>query len=357
MAALLNNAKPRDTAPPPSRLVLYDTSLAPPPFGLNNTGVICYLNAFLQMFVGFTALTSTILENPDYACRTATGAAMLEFFRAFATLDENGVSVRIRDQPEVDISMHSTRVQLALIADLKSRRPHVTFGQRQESASEALTHVLDMMEPPMGNTPNIITNLFKHRHRCELYCRDCSSVVSKSVDYGVVVHMTGYDDLVPRPSTPDDFASAVVQHLSKTEDYKCPKCPCRTCGNVDPSDGGDCPKCKSPRSTTNATRRYRLAMLPEILICAFNLYEGFGGVRRRRYFPEYMEIQAKPKGVLAYQLVAQVEHSGQLSGGHYWARGLRAGGRVHKLNDTGVVVETFDTTPYTYMVAYHACRP
>jgi ubiquitin C-terminal hydrolase len=57
--------------------------------------------------------------------------------------------------------------------------------------------------------------------------------------------------------------------------------------------------------------------------------------------------------VLTYNLIGQVEHAGALSGGHYWARGLRSGGQAYLLNDTGVSPAAFAHTAQTYIVAYH----
>jgi len=314
----------------------YDTTLAPRPFGLNNTGVICYLNSFLQVLAGCTAFTRTVLDNAGYVARTRTGQAVLQYIRAFAPQ-------QLPEEGGPDISGLSARVLAALVLDLRARRPLVRFGGGQESASEALIHLLDMMEPPPGDGPDVgpepegiprspVTELFLHRFRCDLHCRRCHQIVSKDTDNAVVFNLFHIDSLRDPPQTVADFSKAVRLQVSATTDYGCPEC----------------------KQKTEAVRIYSLSMVPEVIVCAFNLYTAFGsGARRARYFPERLEFPAIDSGKLVFRLVGQVEHAGTLAGGHYWARGLRADGKVYVLNDTGVSPGRFEPTPETYLLAYH----
>lgn len=326
----------------------YDPGLAPPPFGLHNTGAICYLNSFLQMLAGCTAFTRAVLQNADYAARTRTGAAMLEFVRAYAggapgvTPDVSaGASAGVTPgaAPAPGVEHLSARVLQGLALDLRERRPHVQFGGGQESASEAFVHILDMMEPPAlapggapgGAADSPITRLFLHRFRCDLHCSACRRPVSSEPDHAVIVNLFHLDGLPAPPATAAEFSEAVRLQVSETQGYKCPAC----------------------GETTKAYRVYSLVMAPEILVCAFNLYVGYGGARLPRYFPDGLELPAAGGGALAFRLVGQVEHAGGLAGGHYWARGLRAGGAVCLLNDSGVAPGAFGPAPGTYMLAYH----
>jgi ubiquitin C-terminal hydrolase len=238
------------------------------------------------------------------------------------------------------------------VADLTERRPHYRFqfGHRQESASEAFEHLLDMLEPPgegsdqtcpsadagtatyRSSLESPITRLFLHRYRCDLHCRACRSVVSSLTDHAIIFNLFHIDAMPRRPATPEEFSKAVRIQASAMDAYACP-----TCGKATP-----------------AVRVYCLTMVPEIVVVGFNQYVGYGGQARARYFPPRLEFPtADDAGALAYQLVGQVEHSGGLEGGHYWARGLRAGGRVYVLNDTGVGPGAFAPTADTYLLAYH----
>jgi ubiquitin C-terminal hydrolase len=318
----------------------FDPAFAPAGFGLNNTGAICYLNSFLQILAGCTAFTKAVLENEEYLSATATGRAVADFVRGYAT------GAGRKSAPDPDLAYQSARVLAALTADLRARKPNVHFGGGQESASEAFMHLLDMMEPPAGRgrppaAASPVTRLFLHRMRCDVYCQTCQGVVSKMTDNSVSFNMFHVDALKNPPSTPEAFSKAIRLQVSKTEDYKCEECLRRGA---------------APADAAPSYRLYQLTMTPEIVICVFNLYVGYGGVRQTRYVPDRLEFPAVGGGApIRYRMVGQVEHSGGLSGGHYWCRALRAGGRVCLLNDTSVVpVEGFAATPNTYMAVYHA---
>jgi ubiquitin C-terminal hydrolase len=322
---------PRDD---PAYIDAYDPKLARPAFGLANTGAICYLNSLLQMLVGCTAFVRAVAANPDYMRRTRTGAAMLDFVGASEHFEG-----------------HSARILAALTADLAERRPRAQFGAGQECASEALVLLLDMMEIPVqahgdpvqahgdpvqargdrGRAESPITRLFMHRFRCELLCRTCRRAVSSTTDHMVLFSLFHVDALRTRPDTPEAFAEVLRTQVSATENYQCPHC----------------------AKPTAAFRVYRLIMVPDIIVCQFNLFEAYGGSRRPRYFPAGFALPAVSGGKLRFRLVGQVEHSGSMAGGHYWARGLRAGGRVWQLNDTGVTPAEFAVTPGTHLIAYN----
>jgi len=335
----------------------YDRTLVPPPFGLANTGTICYLNSYLQMLAGCSSFTRAVLRNEGYLGRTGTGRAVLDFVRAYCPPVQGAGGV---PQPRLaaDIPAHSARILGALARDLAARRPGVQFGGGQESASELFIFLLDMMEPPeaaeateglrpgegppakapghlVASVESPITSLFLHRFRCDLHCRQCRGVVSSETDHAVIFNLFHLDQMRVPPATVADFSKAIRLQVSETDGYHCPTC----------------------RAPTKAFRVYTLTMVPEVVICAFNLYTGYGGSRRARYFPESVEFPAVGGGSLAFRLVGQVEHAGSLGGGHYWARGLRADNasceRVYLLNDTGMTPSTFGPSPNTYLLLYH----
>ena len=366
----------------------YDKRLAPKAFGLNNTGVICYFNSFLQTLASCTSFARGVMLNADYLRRTSTGTAVVDFVSAYATCAPDG-SVVARESLASGIEFLSAAVLRALVSDLAARRPHVRFGGGQESASEALLHLLDMMEPPrraatadpenernptpvtsanasdampaaiptagpalaVDSTESPITNLFIHRFRCDVHCRKCKAVVSTTTDYAVNFNLFHFDQLRTQPTDVAEFSKAVRLQASTTEGYCCPACPCTICGAT-PIEGR-CPVCNVAAPTATALRLYSLTMIPEIVFCTFNLYVGYGGIRRARYFPERLEFPARDGGLLIFRLVGQVEHAGSLSGGHYWARALRANEQVCLLNDSGVSPAEFAPTSNTYIVAYH----
>lgn len=318
----------------------YDPELAPRAFGMNNTGVICYFNSFLQVLVGCTAFTRAVLANPEYLRRTPTGEAVLAFVEAYTS--------------GAEVAPMSARVLGALVGDLARRRPHVRFGGGQESASEALVHLLDMMEPggaKLGDAPladsiqSPITSLFLHRYSQKMYCAVCSKranrpePVSDKLEYAVNFNLFHFTDQdlgreAAAAATAEAraeamaaaFAKAIRQRREVIEGYHC-----LTCGGH-----------------VRALEVLNLILIPEIIFCMFNAY----GHKTARYFPLTLELPAREGGRLRFRLVGQVEHSGSLGGGHYWARALRRDG-VYLLNDTGVSPAAFGPSAATYIIVYH----
>ena len=110
-------------------------------------------------------------------------------------------------------------------------------------------------------------------------------------------------------------------------------------------------KCAGCQSIQTAIQVSQLRMLPEIIVITFNLYHQT--TRHARYFPTTMSFPSVGEyKQLHYHIVGQVEHSGTLNSGHYWARCRRADG-IFTLNDSNVSPSEFMPTPNTYMIAYH----
>jgi ubiquitin C-terminal hydrolase len=225
----------------------------------------------------------------------------------------------------------------ALKSDLKERRPNIKFGNGQESAHEVFILLLDMMEPVSSDTEycpllssigSPITKLFLHKCEWDLFCSGCKKSISKKVDYGVIFDMHHIDWYSGEKNTPGSFSKLIKQHISQV-------------------DGSVCPHC----SGTEICRIYNLKRIPEIVFCSFNVY--YQQNRQVRYFPPYLEFNTfKSEGVYTFKLVSQIEHSGTLNGGHYWAKCLRNNG-VYELNDMCISPTTFQSTPHTYIVVYH----
>ncbi len=317
----------------------YDVALAPAPFGLNNTGVICYFNSFLQLLASCTAFTRQVILNAEYIGATRTGAALLEFCSAYAEIDPTGRAVA-RAQPAAGIALLSLRVLSEFVADLAAYRPHFRLGGGQECASEVIDCIFEMLQTADAGLTKIgdirleknpVACALSHRYRHEVHCASCKGCKIIPVDDAIVFRLFHYDALKVQPSTPDGFARALrVIVVPGDSDYKCERCEARV----------------------RSVHRYILEVVPEVVLCMFNLFDE-RGARRARYLPERFSLPGADGSRLAFRLVAQVEHAGRTTGGHYWANCVRAGDSSFKLNDIGVSPWPLVSTPDTYIVAYH----
>lgn len=322
----------------------YDGRLVPPPFGLHNTGAICYLNSFLQVLAGCTAFTRAALRAAARLGQTRTGAALVEFCRAYTAdggAEAQGAATLAR-VPGAAVAGASAAVLGALMADLRERVVGDRIGAGQMCTHEFISQFLDMAAAPGDGGSDVrgsavasiwanpAAQPFAYRYKCRTLCVPCRAFVSERADTGVVIELYDYDRLKPPPASPAEFAAAVRRPVERVEDFECPRC----------------------RGREPKARVYSLTSAPEVILVMFNMFDRYGGARRARYFPEAFDLPGAAGGRLGYLLVGQIEQSGGMGGGHYWARCRRAGG-VYALNDSGVAPAAFGPSANTFFLAYH----
>jgi ubiquitin C-terminal hydrolase len=133
----------------------------------------------------------------------------------------------------------------------------------------------------------------------------------------------------------------ITRHALYPEDYKCEKCGLK---NADDNP---------------ITQIYRLARLSSVIVLSFHGFASHKKDKRSvpKYFPPQMSFNGTG-GKLLYKVVAQIEHSGTVRGGHYIAKCLRKSPsnniQLYCCNDSLITAATeLKATPNTYMVFYH----
>lgn len=179
------------------------------PYGLYNTGSICYFNSLLQILASCTSIYDITFNNSN---------AVENVFMKYVNMIKNN---------NVDPNISSE-----LIMTLHATLPN--FGNGQESASEAFVLLLDQINNRQ------LKELFMHRFRCTNICNTCKNITEEKKDHSVVLNLFHVTDLK---------ATDILLQENKLSDYKCEKC--KELGSV---------------------RTYRLTMLPEIIFCTFNVY-------------------------------------------------------------------------------------
>lgn len=287
--------------------------------GLYNTGTICHENSLLQALVSCSAVVRAALANREYLAKTATGRAFHDFVLAAIPVQTNQPFA-----PRLSYEESSERVLAAVVSDLRRRRPSVQYGSNQESASEGLVLFLDMIDVPGGGV-NPIARLFYHRYTAEVFCKSCAARVSDASDASVSFNLFAYDLENP---TPRAFGDAIRRYETPLDGYRCERC-----------------------KKTAGVRRYQLRLVPEVVVCIFNVY----GARIARAFPGQILFPGIGGREFRFRQVAQIEHFGGRDSGHYCARALRGDGNVYQFDDLSVGLSTFGPTPNVYMVFYHFC--
>lgn len=197
---------------------------------------------------------------------------------------------------------------------LSTLRKHVPeFGYGQESASEALSLLINSI-----NDTNL-TNMFIHRFKYTIKCINCLHITEQIKDHSIFFEIFHVNDI---------NVNDMLIHKTIITDYKCDKC-----------------------NNVGAIRISKLTMLPEIIICLFNVYYE----KKLHSFPQILIFPGSNNNNMVYTVVGQVEHFGSLSGGHYISRALRSDG-VYLFNDLSVNKSKIEPTNNTYIVIYHLLR-
>lgn len=314
----------------------YEKELASSPFGLNNLGNYCHFNALLQSLASCTAIVRAAIKNKDYLESTRTGKAFRNFVQAFA--DEKGA----KKNPDIGIEGQSLRVLQALTADLGERRPGHRFGKEvnaQRDTHEGLAMLLEMIEPPgkeqkeHGGTQSTIhhlSKLFQNVYKYTFTCKTCkASTVVCERDVCLQIMWAAGD-------THEKFAESILRGIESSV------------------EGFFCKMCKAKRTHT---KYYHLRRAAEVIACYFNVFDDPALTRGPDWhIPQAFLLPGIGRRKFLYRKVAEAEHSGTAQSGHYFARGLRAGGKVVALDDSRTYASSFEEgSKNKYLVLYHYC--
>lgn len=278
---------------------------SPSAIGLTNTGVICHFNSLLQMLVSSTELAD-VMEKITPGTKTAE--KLKTFFKEYYGGNASSIDV-LR----------------ALMQDLSVRKKNVSFGNSQESATEGLVLMLEMVEGPR-ELKHPLRDLFEHTYIMSVRCQACNQTVSQVRDAAIQFNTFVFDALENYPKTPEEYAQSIRCNITELHDYNCEKCGTKK---------------------AKAIRIHQLVKIGRLFVVVHNKY----AVAKTRYFPERFELPGRDGKPLAFKQLAQVEHSGGLNGGHYWAKVLRKEG-VMCANDSCVSPDKFGPNSNVYVVLY-----
>lgn len=292
--------------------VYYDREYVPDPFGLNNTGVICWLNSILQVLLSCSSLNKVLIE-----CEAEFESN--EFAKEYIRLLKAIVPNRPEDEPidPAKFGTASANILRGFVKQLRLKAPSFRIGSSQECADEAFTLIIDLFDHSK------VSKLFSNVYELSITCKNCGDIVSSTRDKTYKINLFCQKKL----DTVDSFCQYIRVHPSELEYYKCDKC---------------------KKTMPKAYRIEKLKMLREIVVITFNKFHS----KDNRWFPSELSFNAKGGGKLRYKQIGQVEHGGTMSGGHYYANALRGDGFM-RFNDSHVGTASGGPTPLTYMVVYH----
>ncbi len=273
----------------------YDNNYAINPNGFTNTGSICYFNSLIQSILSCT----TIIKHAKNNSHEYTTPLQKEF-----------VNMCNNPQP------YSTTIMLQEL--LKVLPKGVDIGFHQCSSSEAFVYLVD-------NIPQI-RKFFDLVQKASTECKICGDRSSMILPKEITL---------PIPFiTEAEFNEGIKSHVSNIPEYTCDKC---------------------KNKLTDTIRRYVLIKISEIIVLQYtSVYNKID-----KFVPgELLLLSEDKRSSYVYKLVALCEHSGGLSGGHYWSTCLRKNSKLYTLNDSSIS-GCSDSSPLSanvYLAFYHFFR-
>jgi len=298
------------------------------PVGFVNLGFTCYYNSLLQALLSCTSFIDELLDN-DYEY------SQNKICNIYIKL----INDILDDKSESDIARLSPLSWNTIIKEISDQSPEMAkFAMGQQCVGEGFSILLQVLEKYQG-----IQNLFLHRRKNRLYCRNCNTWCSETIEINnffsiepdlelkQLKKFSSYSD----PKTKNDLNSFLfLQDTFVDKDHICGNCNYRG----------------------EKFKISQLTMVPEILFVLSKkyMYENNKGKKLDVYtdFPKILSFNSKNNIELTYQAVSQIEHSGGIDGGHYWTICKRNDG-WYKLNDMSISSSEFKPTNNTYDVVYH----
>ena len=301
--------------------IQFKPELLPPPCGFVNIGATCYWNAFLQGLITCTTFAEILLQHQDEEKYKANPVAQMfvALFKEFETMKYKVVpasqgSTELLKEREETIAYNISLVNRVdkyapdiwhCMNNLLRDRKKEYMRSGQQDSNEISMMLIDSLEELEE-----IQDLFMHQYLVSIYCHICNEMCSeKTWEYpffdvdprlksAQLEKFAGWDK---SPPIDGDLQSYLLKQNSYVDqDYRCEKC----------------------KVATARFKLTRLSKVPEILIV---LSKNYNKDQVTNYVPELQfNMKGRPDKKLQYRAVAQIEHSGNTQGGHYWAYALRA---------------------------------
>ena len=287
------------------------------PSGFVNTGVICWLNSLLQALIANKHFTD-ILKVEYKKDKNISSCTHKELYNLLKKIDiiEN-------------IEKSSILVLNGVITDLQNKKRKIDLGFGQQSSSEGLTLILEMLNNKK------IDNKFNHSYEVTLQCDNNNEIISKTRTTNNIFYLFDEKSLIK-----DKLMQFLLYHISELEE------------NTIPHDYRE-----KHIKGNRYSRIFRLKYIPHIVIISLNRYFTVGKNKHHQRNPniklpnDFSMPGINGKSIL-YKKISEIDHLGSLEGGHYISRCLKDDDNVYLFNDSHVKLSKFGTLPSTYLTFY-----
>lgn len=294
------------------------------PSGLHNIGANCYLNALLQSLMScthFHNLLDKIKSNP------ITFKSSSPLVKAFVTGLDNDPSFS-------STVFHTYRAMLQnkSIKDKMKRN----FGSSQEDSSE-LFHILMEL-----TSDERFSSIFRIKTEMNIGCPDTREIISKKIEDNLEMQL----DVPNGDYSQKEWEEYIMKKLTTDIEVMEPEYDKNTKKII---GGYRCNKCNKIHTVRKVTF---ITGLANIIVLSFKKFQ----MKKNIHFPQSLTFMSNTQGEevpITYDLVAIINHSGTMSGGHYYAD-IKRGDKYYRANDS-MVSEIGSLVPQSdsYMAFYN----
>lgn len=277
----------------PTTLDKYDSSQVPGIFRMEGFGHLCYMNSLLQSFLSLSAINREILKINATPKRTPLTDALQRLIKTEITVTEQ---IPTCDAIKV---WHAMR-------QCQTDRHDFTFG-RQQDVHEGLTFLIDALGKD-------VQSHFEIRYACEIICDRCGKRRPAGPNKDWIAPpeiLTDLTEVEAPVANQQQVQAYLLGHDQYPRDYACESCAVRNTATLGHNK-------EVVRIERNVRQHYSLRRVNEVIVLYFKKY----GRKSRQYFPPSLDFDAT-QGILHYEAVAQIDHYGGMSGGHYVTRIIR----------------------------------
>ena len=277
-------------------------------FGLqNDTGISCHFNAVTQALLSCTGFVETMRKHVD---KYTENAIVHEF-------------LQLIDGDETLRTARPIFEEVKKITQSRDDKINKLYGKTHECADETLKLLIESIGDSM-------LDRFKMKYKKQIVCPNCEHKSDPIYDIMSYFEITGREkDL----NNNKKFEEHLLRQVSIVEGYTCEKC----------------------KITSDCRMEHYLHLTSEIFVIVMHKHTSrYGGVGKKNvFFPLGLKFPGLPKGsIVKYELVAQVDHTGTDTSGHYTAT-CRRGADTWRLNDSTIGRGTLAPLPTTYLLFYH----
>lgn len=268
-------------------MLKFDYKFTPKIFGLQNNSALCYLNSLIQSLMSCSGFNYILTGN-----EFKNNRIVIEYLNLF---NRNKLELNLKYNRIGEDNAYLILKELNLTRNKSGNLFNLSLGS-QEDVHEGLILLLDSI----GNG---IERIFFNRYKSIIFCRNCKKTTKPELNSEppeLIIDLSG-----EKINSKKDMENSIRKIHQYPEDYKC-----ENCGVINQVQNGIIQK--------NIIQIYQLVRLSEIIVILFKKYNR----KKKIFFSNFLDFKSIT-GNLKYKLVAQIEHSGNMFGGHYTARCLR----------------------------------